>query len=114
MNGGQIENIARKQIVNAILFPEESRDLNKIRQACDSEYLNKKQTRPSAFADAAGFYSLDKIFLIKTCIPLVRGSGEIHVARVGRTNIEPRLYCSNVHLWHKSPPREVVHARLLW
>ena len=48
-SGGQIENIARKQIVNAILFPEEGRDLNKIRQACDSEYLNKKQTRPIGF-----------------------------------------------------------------
>lgn len=48
-SGGQIENIARKQIVNSILFPEESRDLNKIRQACDSEYLNKKQTRPIGF-----------------------------------------------------------------
>ena len=48
-SGGQIENIARKQIVNAILFPEESKDLNKIRQACDSEYLNKKQTRPIGF-----------------------------------------------------------------
>ena len=48
-SGGQIENIARKQIVNSILFPEEGRDLNKIRQACDSEYLNKKQTRPIGF-----------------------------------------------------------------
>ena len=48
-SGGQIENIARKQIVNAILFPEEGRDLNKIRQACDSEYLNKNQTRPIGF-----------------------------------------------------------------
>ena len=48
-SGGQIENIARKQIVNAILFPSEGRDLNKIRQACDSEYLNKKQTRPIGF-----------------------------------------------------------------
>ncbi|MBR1716361.1 MAG: hypothetical protein IJ718_01925 [Paludibacteraceae bacterium] len=49
MNGGQIENIARKQIVNSIPFPEEGRDLNKIRQACDSEYLNKNQTRPIGF-----------------------------------------------------------------
>ncbi len=48
-SGGQIENIARKQIVNSILFPEEGRDLDKIRQACDSEYLNKKQTRPIGF-----------------------------------------------------------------
>ena len=48
-SGGQIENIARKQIVNSILFPEESRDLNKIRQACDSEYLNKNQHRPLGF-----------------------------------------------------------------
>ena len=48
-SGGQIENIARKQIVNSILFPEESRDLNKIRQACDSEYLNKNQNRPIGF-----------------------------------------------------------------
>ena len=48
-SGGQIENIARKQIVNSILFPEEGRDLNKIRQACDSEYLNKNQTRPIGF-----------------------------------------------------------------
>ena len=48
-SGGQIENIARKQIVNSIPFPEEGRDLDKIRQACDSEYLNKKQTRPIGF-----------------------------------------------------------------
>ena len=48
-SGGQIENIARKQIVNSILFPEEGRDLNKIRQACDSEYLNKNQNRPIGF-----------------------------------------------------------------
>ena len=48
-SGGQIENIARKQIVNSILFPEEGRDLDKIRQACDSEYLNKNQTRPIGF-----------------------------------------------------------------
>ena len=48
-SGGQIENIARKQIVNSILFPEEGRDLNKIRQACDSEYLNTKQARPIGF-----------------------------------------------------------------
>ena len=48
-SGGQIENIARKQIVNSILFPEEGRDLDKIRQACDSEYLNKNNTRPIGF-----------------------------------------------------------------
>ena len=48
-SGGQIENIARKQIVNSILFPEEGRDLEKIRQACDSEYLNKTNTRPIGF-----------------------------------------------------------------
>ena len=48
-SGGQIENIARKQIVNSILFPEEGRDSEKIRQACESEYLNKNQTRPIGF-----------------------------------------------------------------
>jgi SpoVK/Ycf46/Vps4 family AAA+-type ATPase len=48
-SGGHIENIARKQIVNSILFPEEGRDLDKIRQACDSEYLNKNNTRPIGF-----------------------------------------------------------------
>lgn len=48
-SGGQIENIARKQVVNAILFPSPDGLMEQIRQSCDSERLNKNKTRPIGF-----------------------------------------------------------------
>ena len=48
-SGGQIENIARKQIVNAILFPRVENQMAQIKLACESERLNKNKTRPIGF-----------------------------------------------------------------
>ena len=41
-SGGQIENIARKQVVNNILHSTEDLDMSLIRSACDQERLNRR------------------------------------------------------------------------
>ncbi len=41
-SGGQIENIARKQVVNNILHGNEDLDMQLIRSACDQERLNRQ------------------------------------------------------------------------
>ena len=41
-SGGQIENIARKQVVNNILHDTEELDMSLIRSACDQERLNRQ------------------------------------------------------------------------
>ena len=48
-SGGQIENIARKQLVNSILNDRDNTDLTAIREACDHELLYRKQTRKIGF-----------------------------------------------------------------
>lgn len=48
-SGGQIENIARKQLVNSILNDQDNTDLTAIREACDHELLYRKQTRKIGF-----------------------------------------------------------------
>lgn len=40
-SGGQIENIARKQVVSNILHDSEALDMSLIREACDAERLNR-------------------------------------------------------------------------
>lgn len=42
-SGGQIENIARKQVVNSILHANEELDMSLIRSACDQEHLNRDE-----------------------------------------------------------------------
>ena len=41
-SGGQIENIARKQVVNNILHGNDDLDMQLIRSACDQERLNRQ------------------------------------------------------------------------
>lgn len=48
-SGGQIENIARKQLVNSILNDQDNTDLTAIREACDHELLYRKQTQKIGF-----------------------------------------------------------------
>mgnify|MGYP005752399731 FL=1 len=48
-SGGQIENIARKQLVNSILNEQDDTDLTAIREACDHELLYRKQTQKIGF-----------------------------------------------------------------
>ena len=43
-SGGQIENIARKQIIEKILFGEDI-SLNRLREICDAELLDKHPIR---------------------------------------------------------------------
>jgi len=48
-SGGQIENIARKQIVNSILTGDEAISLDLIREACENERFNTKTVRHIGF-----------------------------------------------------------------
>ena len=48
-SGGQIENIARKQIVNAVLTGNESIGMESIREACKTELFNTNNTRRIGF-----------------------------------------------------------------
>jgi len=48
-SGGQIENIARKQIVDSILLGTERPSMEAIRSACDTERFNKSQNKPIGF-----------------------------------------------------------------
>lgn len=48
-SGGQIENIARKRIVNDILDDRDDIDINDIIETCDVELLNKKNTAKLGF-----------------------------------------------------------------
>ncbi len=48
-SGGQIENIARKQIVNAVLTGNESLGMESIREACKTELFNASNTRRIGF-----------------------------------------------------------------
>ncbi len=48
-SGGQIENIARKQIVNSILSGEETVSLESIREACNNERFNTQASRRIGF-----------------------------------------------------------------
>jgi SpoVK/Ycf46/Vps4 family AAA+-type ATPase len=41
-SGGQIENIARKQVVSNILHDSDALDMSLIREACDAERLNRQ------------------------------------------------------------------------
>ena len=41
-SGGQIENIARKQVVSNILHDSDALDMSLIREACDAERLNRR------------------------------------------------------------------------
>ena len=43
-SGGQIENIARKQLVNNILHDTEELDMSLLSKACDQEHLNRRGT----------------------------------------------------------------------
>jgi len=43
-SGGQIENIARKQVVSNILHDNDALDMSLIREACDAERLNRQNT----------------------------------------------------------------------
>ncbi|MCQ2342866.1 MAG: ATP-binding protein [Paludibacteraceae bacterium] len=49
-SGGQIENIARKQIVDSILFGEETVNLNSIREACAAEQFKATTAKHIGFA----------------------------------------------------------------
>ena len=48
-SGGQIENIARKRIVNDILDDRDGIDINDIIETCDVELLNKRNTAKLGF-----------------------------------------------------------------
>jgi len=48
-SGGQIENIARKQIVSSILCGTDSLSMATIRESCECELLDKKTTRKIGF-----------------------------------------------------------------
>ena len=48
-SGGQIENIARKQLVNNILNDQDGTDIVAIREACDHELLYRKQIQKIGF-----------------------------------------------------------------
>ena len=49
-SGGQIENIARKQVVNALLSGEDTLSLDTIREACNTERLRGRKTAKIGFA----------------------------------------------------------------
>jgi len=48
-SGGQIENIARKQIVDSILLGTDRPSMEAIRSACDAEQFNKSKKKPIGF-----------------------------------------------------------------
>ena len=48
-SGGQIENIARKQIINSVLENQEAPLMENIWEACQTELLNKRQTSKIGF-----------------------------------------------------------------
>lgn len=48
-SGGQIENIARKQLINNVLADSEELDINAIHEACKQENMGKKQMRAVGF-----------------------------------------------------------------
>lgn len=49
-SGGQIENIARKRVIDDILSERDTLDLNAIIESCDVELLNKKSLSKIGFA----------------------------------------------------------------
>lgn len=48
-SGGQIENIARKQLIHSILDDIDGVDLSAIQEACDNELINKRQGKAIGF-----------------------------------------------------------------
>lgn len=48
-SGGQIENIARKQVIHNILDDIEGVDMSSIQEACDNELINKRQGKAIGF-----------------------------------------------------------------
>lgn len=48
-SGGQIENIARKQVIHNILDDIEGIDMSSIQEACDNELINKRQGKAIGF-----------------------------------------------------------------
>lgn len=48
-SGGQIENIARKQLVNAVLTGEDKVSMEAIKEACKTELFNNNTTRRIGF-----------------------------------------------------------------
>lgn len=48
-SGGQIENIARKQMINRILCDKDGVDIAAIQEACNNELLHKRQTKAIGF-----------------------------------------------------------------
>ena len=48
-SGGQIENIARKQLIDSVLSESDTLDLNAIHEACKSEGLSKNRTQRIGF-----------------------------------------------------------------
>ena len=48
-SGGQIENIARKQIVNAVLTGNDQLGIENIKEACKTELINNSNTRKIGF-----------------------------------------------------------------
>ncbi|MCI7451867.1 MAG: hypothetical protein MSB11_02590 [Prevotella sp.] len=48
-SGGQIENIARKQLINAVLTGEDKVDLETVQEACKTELFNNNTTRRIGF-----------------------------------------------------------------
>ena len=48
-SGGQIENIARKQLINSILADIDGVDMSAIQEACDNELINKRQGKTIGF-----------------------------------------------------------------
>ena len=55
-SGGQIENIARKRIVNDILNDKDDIDIDGIIEACEVELLNKKNGAKLGFVALPGAY----------------------------------------------------------
>ena len=48
-SGGQIENIARKQVVNAVLSGEDRVSMESVQEACKTELFNNSSTRRIGF-----------------------------------------------------------------
>jgi hypothetical protein len=48
-SGGQIENIARKQLVNAVLTGEDKVSMEEIQEACKTELFHNNTTRRIGF-----------------------------------------------------------------
>jgi SpoVK/Ycf46/Vps4 family AAA+-type ATPase len=48
-SGGQIENIARKQVVNAVLSGEDRVSMESVQEACKTELFNNSNTRRIGF-----------------------------------------------------------------